>query len=223
MPAGASGSAAPSQLDVGQAISYGWRGFSANIGPLAVIGLVVLSINIALNWLGRAFDSTFLSLLLGIVSWLISLIIGLGFIRAALAIVDGRRPTLDVLLSTDGLLTYAIASILVGILVVVGFVLCIIPGLIAAYLLWFFGYAIVDGPDEPGSPRRDPIAAMSRSYQITSANVGSLLLLAIVCILLNIVGAILCGIGLLVSLPVTAIAAAYGWRVLTNGVVAAKL
>ena len=122
-----------------------------------------------------------------------SLIIALGFIRAALVIVDGRRPTLDVLLSTDRLLPYAIASILVGLLVVVGFVLCIIPGFIAMFLLWFFGYAILDAPDEPGSPARDPIAAMRRSYELASANVGSLLGLAMLCIVINIGGALLCG------------------------------
>ncbi len=74
----------------------------------------------------------------------------------------------------------------------------------------------------PGRPARDPIAAMKRSYELASANVGSLLGLAVLCIVINIAGALLCGIGLLVSLPVTAIATAFAWRVLTHGVIAAQ-
>lgn len=220
LPPGQSAGAVAGTLDAGQAIGYGWKGFVNNIGPLALIAVVVLAINLVMGWISRAFNNTFMDLIIGFVSWVVSLIIALGLIRAALAILDGRRPTPEVLLSTDRLLPYAIASIIVGIIVFVGLILCVVPGLIATFLFWFFGYAVVDAPDEPGSPARDPIAAMKRSYEVASANVGSLLLLAILCVLINILGAILCGIGLLVSLPVTAIATAYAWRVLTHGVVA---
>ena len=61
---------------------------------------------------------------------------------------------------------------------------------------------------------------MRASYEITSNNVGSLIVLAILCILLNIAGFLLCGIGLLVTIPVTAIAIAYAWRYFSHGVIA---
>jgi uncharacterized membrane protein len=63
---------------------------------------------------------------------------------------------------------------------------------------------------------------MRASYEITSKNVGSLIVLVILCILLNIAGALLCGIGLLVSMPVTAIAFAYAWRYYSHGHIAAQ-
>lgn len=163
-----------------------------------------------------------LNVLLNLISWLVSLIIGLGLIRAALAILDGRKPEVGDLLSTDRLLPYVIASILFTIATVVGFVLCIVPGFVVIYLFWFFGYAIVDSPEQPGAPATDPVAALRTSYSITSANVGSLLLLAISCIALNLLGTLLCLVGLLVSIPVTALAAAYAWRVLTGGLVASQ-
>jgi hypothetical protein len=37
-------------LDAGSAISYGWNGFKANIGPLALIALVVMAVNVVMGW-----------------------------------------------------------------------------------------------------------------------------------------------------------------------------
>jgi uncharacterized membrane protein len=156
------------------------------------------------------------------VSSFVSLIISLGLIRAALVILDGQRPEIGDLLSTKDIVPYIVASLLVTMVVFVGLLLCLIPGLIAGFLLQFYGYAIVDRKVDAYqvAPQSDPIGAMRASYEIVSKNVGSLLLLAILSIMLNIAGALVCGIGLLVSLPVTAIAIAYAWRVLSGGVVA---
>lgn len=209
-------------LDVGTAIGYGWNGFKANIGPLAIIAVVVLAVNIVMGWVQTSTDSAFLNFMLSLISSFVSLVISLGLIRAALVILDGQRPELGDLLSTKDIVPYIVASLLVTIVVFVGLLLCLIPGLIAGFLLQFYGYAIVDRKVDAHhvAPQSDPIGAMRASYEIVSKNVGSLLLLAILSIMLNVAGALLCGIGLLVSLPVTAIAIAYAWRVLSGGVVA---
>jgi uncharacterized membrane protein len=98
----------------------------------------------------------------------------------------------------------------------------VIPGLIAGFLLQFYGYAIVDRRVDVTSvaPNADPIGAMRTSFEVVSKNVGQLLLLAIVVFVINLVGVLLCGLGLLVTLPVTAIAIAYAWRFFTGGVIA---
>ena len=95
-----------------------------------------------------------------------------------------------------------------------GLLLCVIPGLFLAFMWQFYGYTIADG-DTP-----DPIGALTRSWNLVKDNVGSLLVLARVLLLLNFLGALLCGIGLLVTLPVTAIAVAFAWRTVTGGRVA---
>ncbi|HEX6888563.1 MAG TPA: hypothetical protein VF143_10705 [Candidatus Nanopelagicales bacterium] len=209
---------------MGTALSYGWNGFKNNLGSIAVIALAVLVANLVVNLLSRMVnDSFFFSVLMSGISIFVSLVIGLGLIRAALEIVDGRRPDLGALLSTDGVGTYLIASVLVSIVVFVGFLLCIIPGFIAGFLLQFFGYAIVDGRQGGTAPaviESDPVGSMRTSFEITSKNVGSLILLAIVCFAINLLGAFLCGIGLIVTLPVTAIAIAYAWRFFTSGRIA---
>jgi len=51
--------------------------------------------------------------------------------------------------------------------------------------------------------------------------VGTIILFDLAAIALLIVGALLCGVGLLVAWPVVLIAAGFMWRRLTNGTVGA--
>jgi len=215
-------------FSVGEAFSYGWSGFKNNIGPLLIIGLVLLAVNVVLallapnTWLdGSGGLFSVWGVLFNIIQWIVTLIIALGLIRATLAILDGRAPSVDDLLSTRNIVPYAIASILVGIIVGVGILLCIIPGLIAGFLLQFYGYAIVDtrSPDA-GTQSADPIGGMKRSYQVVSKNIGSLILLGLMLLLLNFGGALLCGIGLLVTIPISMIATGFAWRFFSGGAIA---
>jgi uncharacterized membrane protein len=210
------------QFAAGDALAYGWNGFKNNIGPLALIALVVLAANIVTNWLQWGTDSFSLGLIMNLASAFISLVISLGLIRAALVILDGQKPEIGDLLSTKDLVPYIVASLLVTLLVGVGLLLCFIPGLIAGFLLQFYGYAIIDRRVDASTvaPQSDPIGAMRASFEITSKNVGSLIVLAILSFLLNLAGLLLCGVGLLVTIPVTAIAIAYAWRFFTRGVIA---
>lgn len=210
-------------FSIGDAIGYGWRGLMNNLAPLVLIALVALLANGMVNLLQRAGGhGWFWTILTTVIATFVSLVISLGLIRAALAITDGRRPELPDLLSTDGIGVYLVASLLVSLIIAVGLVLLIIPGLIAGFLLEFYGYAIVDRRVDAGSSaaNADPIGSMRASFEVVSRNFGQLLLFALACLGLNIFGALLCGVGLLVSLPVTAIALAYAWRYFSGGVIA---
>jgi uncharacterized membrane protein len=204
------------------AITYGWRGFTANIAPLAIIGLVLLVVSILTNFLTIGFDSWLLDLVASAVALFISFMISLGLIRAALIIVDGGHPTLDQVVSTRDLGPYIVASLLVSVIVTIGLLLCVIPGIVAGFLLQFFGYAIVDGKTASGAPQSSPIGALRTSFEVVTANFGPLILLALLCFVVNVAGLLLCGVGLLVSLPVTSIAIAYAWRHFSGGRIAAQ-
>lgn len=201
-------------LDPMEAISYGWKGLTKNLGPLVLIGLVVAAIWLGMFLVGLFLDSWFLQLTWNIVTTVITLIVAMGLIRAALAVVDGRTPEVGMLFHSDNFVPYLVASILVGLSVGLGFILCFIPGVILAFLFAFYGYAIVDGRVSDG------IEAMKTSWNLVSANVGPLLLLAILVFSINLVGFVLCGIGLLFTYPLTAIAIAYAWRRVSGGSVA---
>ncbi len=203
------------KLDPTEAISYGWNGLTKNLGPLVLIGLVVAAVWFGMFLVGLfVLDSLLLQLTWNILATVVTLIVAMGLIRAALAVVDGRTPEVGMLFHTDNFVPYLVASILVGLSVGVGYVLCFIPGAILAFLFAFYGYAIVDGRASDG------IEAMKMSWNLASANVGQLLLLFILVFLINLGGLVLCGVGLLFTYPLTAIAIAYAWRRISGGAIA---
>lgn len=198
-------------LDAGAAISYGWSALKKYIGPFLLIALVIIVVQIALSAVGLAFENYFVSMTWNILTWVIGLVLAMGLIRAALAVLDGREPEVGMLFQTDSLGAYLVASILVGLLFGVGLILCVIPGLIVLFLFAFYGYAIVDGRTN------DAIESMKMSYQLVTKNAGSLLLLFILAVVINVVGALLCLVGLLATYPLTAVAIAYAWRTISGG------
>ena len=96
---------------------------------------------------------------------------------------------------------YFLASLLVGLIVVCGLILLIIPGI---YLILRFSmtrFAVVDGAGVNES--------LSLSTKLTGGVKWHLLGFFVVLILLNIVGALLLLVGLLVTMPVSMLAAAH--------------
>ncbi len=212
------------RLDIGKALSYGWTGFTKNLGAVLLIVLVVVVVNVGINALGLVFDNQFVTFVLSLVGFVVGLIITVGLIRAALSITDGDQPTLGEVFSGDRVVPYAIAALVLGaafaVINVFGAITIIllpvtlIVTLVLGFFVQFFGYAIVD-------ERAGAFDGISRSFNLVKENLGELILLWLVALGINILGALLCGVGLLVTIPLTAIAWAYAWRTLTGGRIAA--
>jgi hypothetical protein len=206
------------------ALGYAWKAFTANIGPLIIIGLVIFGVNFVIQLLQYSFDSWILRTVANAAAIFLSLVLALGLIRATLIIVDGRSPKVEDVLSTKDLSSYIVASVLVWLLTFAGFLLCVFPMFIVIYLFQFYGYAILDKKSDEvdGVPSSDPVGALRTSMQITTAHIGELLLLLILLFAINLIGGLLCGLGLIVSIPVSYIALGYAWRHFTNGPIAAQ-
>jgi hypothetical protein len=203
-------------FSTGEAIGYGWRGFTQNVGPLLLLAFVVIAIQAILGIIGARLQTTVGIVLFNIVSAIVGYILTVGIIRAALAVVDGRRPEVGMLFRGQGVIDYILASIIVALAVTVGLVLCVIPGLIVMFLFQFYGYATVDEPHRVGA-----LEALSTSTRLARDNVGPVLLFDLAAIGVLILGALLCGVGLLVAYPVVIIAGAFVWRRLLRGHIAA--
>jgi len=199
---------------VGEAVNYGWQGFTKNIGPLVVIALIILAIQIALSVIGYGIDSYWGRGIYNVFTTAVGFVITVGLYRAALMILDGRKIVLGELFSGPAVVNYFLASLLAGIIIGVGFLLLFVPGVIAAFLLQFVGFAAVD------RYRDGPVAALTHSFNVVKDNVGTIILFDLAAIGLLIVGALLCGVGLLVAWPVVLIAAGFMWRRFTNSTVA---
>jgi len=206
-PPPASGQPAGSpRFDIGTALSYGWNGTVKNLGAIIVLVLVMFGVTIGLNLVSQGVDNLILSLVVSGVGFVVSLMISVGLVTAALAIVEGRKPEVSMLFQGDHLIPYLIASLLVGLMFIVGFVLCIIPGLLVMFFTYFYGFFIVDkgmGPTE----------GISASYELVKGNVGQLLGFLLVSLILVLVT---CGL----AWPIVWIAGAYVYKTMLGEPVA---
>ena len=98
-------------------------------------------------------------------------------------------------------------ELLVGLIVLVGFVLLIVPGVIAILAYMFVQYLVID-------KGLGPIEALKESARITRGSRWELLFLLLIVFVLNILGAVALLVGLLVSIPVTALAMVHAYRTL---------
>jgi hypothetical protein len=213
------------QLSVGAAISYGWEKFKANWGVWVGISLIAVIISVVVQLPFGGFDGGFgtgdmdsgfgagsliLSMIGLVVSFVVGALIQAAFVRGALHELNGNKPNFGAFFQFGNIAQVFVASLIVGAITSIGYLLCVIPGVIVMFLTWYTLTFVLD-------QNQDATTAIKSSFNLTSQNVGPLLLLALACVGLNIVGALLCLIGLLVSGPVTLIAATYAYRFLVNG------
>jgi uncharacterized membrane protein len=201
------------QLDVGDAVSYAWKKFQQYAGPLILIVLIVVIVNLVGAILRFTIDSFIVGALVAVLFWIVGQIVTIGVINASLMVTRGETPEPGKAFNTEYLGPFIIGSILYGLIVLIGLILCIIPGIIAAFMLSFYGFYILDR----GLSATD---ALTASFNMVKDNFGKVFLVILVAFVINFIGAILCGIGLLVTAPLCWIILAYAYRKLNNEPVA---
>lgn len=213
-PYAAGGAGGGGRLDVGAAISYGWKKFTENPGPFVLLVLAVFVVNLLFAIFRTIMTASssgntglMISFVLAIVGIVISFIVQAGVWRAGLAVTRGGQPAVSQFTETDNLGPYVLTSIVVGIGAAVGFFLCFIPGII---WLIFTAYAPLLAIDKGVGPGE----AISKSIDWVKSQFAVVGVLLLVCWLLYFIGAILCCIGLLVTIPVALVAITYSYKVL---------
>ncbi len=215
---GGYGGAPAPQWRVGEAVGFGWRTFSANVGPILLAMLVLLVVNVALQGLGSAFgDNIPLTLVFGVIGWVVGTLLSAGVIRGALDLTEGRgirEDFIKALFSPPKLPQVLLLGLVNGVLITVGLLLCILPGLVAIVLTSFSVYFLVDRPE------LDAIGSLKASVSLVTANLGSVLLWMLTCLGLVIAGTLACVVGLLAALPVVYLGTAFTYKRLTGQPVA---
>ncbi len=242
---GTPASSAASGTSIGDAFNYGWAKFQANVGPIliaALIGFVILIVLVIVWFIVNAvaFAATtschtdaatgfqvchtsgggFFTLLISYAIFGLLYILGLALfqmalIRASLFIVNGEVPLeLGRMFSTDQIGPYILASIVFAIGAGIGYFLCFIPGLIFVFFAQWYGYFLI-------GKQMAPVDSIKASFTFVNSNIGTLVGFYIACLVAYFIGALLCGIGLLVAVPVVIIAQGFMWRRLQGEPVAA--
>jgi uncharacterized membrane protein len=219
-PYGGAGGGSMPQLDVGAALSYGWKKYTENLGQFIILMIAVFVASVVLGIIRGILtpDSTgFLafiwSALLGVTYYVISSIIQAGVLRAGLGVTKGQAPSVSQLTETSNIANYILTVILVGLGLFIGLILCVIPGII-----WFFltAYAPIVALDKGVGP----VDAIMTSINWVKERPGPVLGILIVSYLIYLVGICFFCIGLLVTAPVALVAIIYSYRALNNEPVA---
>ncbi|MFV0317939.1 MAG: hypothetical protein ACK5O2_13395 [Microthrixaceae bacterium] len=225
-PAQPYGAGGGQQLDVGTAISYGWNKFTENVGPflMLVIGvfvaIVVVSV-IAQFALVPAISGDDASLVLATIGFAVgmflqiavSVIVQIGMYRAGLGVTEGRTPAFSMFTDSTNIGPYILTAIVVALGAMVGYILCIIPGIIWIFFTSFAPLRALDKGEGPGD-------AIRGSIDMVRNNLGQVFLILLVSYLIYFAGAILCGVGLLVSIPVALVAICWTYKVIDGQPVA---
>lgn len=194
-------------------LRFGWDTFKKR--PWYLIGVFLLTTvgsSLLSQIITKGGDSggTLLAVVAFVVNFAVNMLVGLGLITfilkaheavEAVTLADLWRPSL--------FWNYATASIIYGVIVGIGLVLLIIPGIIFMLMYWFTCYIVVD-------QGFSPIDALKESARITRGHRWDLFLLFLAVVALNIVGAILLFVGLLISVPVTMLAVVHAYRTLVR-------
>jgi uncharacterized membrane protein len=178
--------------DIGACISAGVNGFKNNpVTHIVAVLLVAIIGNVSFG------------LLLGPMM--------VGYMRL-IGIEDagGKAESGDVFKGFDDFVPALLAVLLGGIIVSIGFMLCILPGVLIMALVPTAAYLVAVG-------EKDGINALKRAWAAVKDNLIGSCLCALVLSIIGSLGAILCGIGILITLPITFVGMYHMAKQLTDG------
>ncbi len=149
-----------------------------------------------------------------LVTPLIDLFVGIAIVAISLVIASGKKPTFEDLFESFKTYKitfhYFVASLLVLLSVILGTILLILPGIYLAVRLQFYKFLIVE------NETMSPTHALKESMRITKGKFWKLFGFVILIILLNLLGLLCLGIGLLITIPVSILAHAFLYKKLTS-------
>ena len=192
---------------IGEAWAVVQQNLGAWIGATAIYLVIGVILNVLQRKLGTHVDasgqlagSSAMGLLLGLVSVIVGAVFAAGFVKMALKQLRGENPSAgDVLSATDAVLPVIGFNLLSGIIIGIATIFCIVPGFIMSGLLMLGVPLIVDG-------KGGTMEGLSRSFAALKPHWVGALVFVLALIVVNIIGAIPCGLGLLITIPISAIA-----------------
>ena len=204
-PAGAMGGA---PMSVGDGLSWAWSKFKDNalilvvgFGVWAILSNLGFDSRVELN--GEEYGFSYGIPFWGYVAPVVRLFSAIVAANMSLKVASGRQLEWNDIFSFPNFGASLLASFLTAVATGVGLLLCFIPGIIMAFLLYYSVYFTVD-------KGVDGIAGMKASWATLSSHVGELFPFALTGVGLYFIGGITL-IGWLVTVPLVALLSAYSY------------
>ncbi|WP_155820853.1 YciC family protein [Gordonia hirsuta] len=210
------------RADFGQALTWSWQVFSRRPGPMVLPGLLMLAstlvgiilIVVALLWMfgdsfvydeyGMEVASTtdfvvnaggvVLLVLAGLLMAIATPYLQGAVLSGVLKVSDGTPVSARDFLVPVRFGAFLVTVVLTAIVVMIGFVLLVIPGLLAIFALQYAPVMVLD-------QKKSPIQAMTASARLAFAKPGDSVLVAILHYVFGYVGSLAFGLGAIVTLP----------------------
>lgn len=190
---------------ISECLRDGWNTFKANWPFVLGVSIVMFAIQFAggmlTGWLeGQGQGDSGIVGLLNLVFTIINLIVGMGWIYILIKLIRNQTATInDLFAKTSVAIKYIAGVILYALIVFGGMLLLIIPGIYFAIKYAFAPYLIID-------KGVGPIDALKMSAVMTKGVKWELLGFHLIVLVINVLGLLALGVGLLVTTPVTALA-----------------
>ncbi len=196
---------AEKRVDIGECFSYGWKALQQNLVFHILVGvlfvLVYAAVNILGSLVGGGLDGApVVQALFGLAQTFLSLSVTscflLGYFHALSKIDAGADPELgDLFSQVDKLVPAVLTSVLCSVLITLGVLCCILPGVILIPLYPTALYLVYKGES-------DSIRALKKAW----AELRGELVMAIITMLslgcVAFLGLLACGVGALVTIPI---------------------
>lgn len=199
-------------IDILGLIRYGWETYKVYLSFMIGVMITYIVLGVVPQFYFSIFDPEITGWgqrIFALLLYFLQIWIAVVFIKVTLLMIDDQlEGAHDMLTSLRIILVYFITNFLFMIMVLIGFLLLIVPGVYLYLRYQFFDYRIIEG-------ETNPLNALMWSYYRTEGIALELFLLELVVWGLNIAGFLLLGVGLLVSYPVTMLAKAVVYRSLT--------
>jgi uncharacterized membrane protein len=182
--------------------------------PVLVIGIAVLVISFVVRLIivGSMTDSgsnlgtvLLAAAIAGGITSLITQVLAAGLYKGGADVADGRDVQLGGLFEGWDKVQVIVAAVIIGVLTLIGTLLCYFPALIVGYFTQFTLLFIVD-------KNLSATDAIRASFRLCVDNLGPTILWYLLALITVIVGAVLCLVGLLVAIPVVLVGLAYTYR-----------
>tara|TARA_R110002095_G_C4250867_1_gene240060 strand:- start:3310 stop:4317 length:1008 start_codon:yes stop_codon:yes gene_type:complete len=220
----------PRVFSIGAVLSRAWEVYKANLGMVLAVPLLAggiyfvasIVIGIASAVIGAVLAGGVgndvaplvqipVALVQNLIIYSIFFYLQLGGQLVFLQIVRGESPDLSVMFNGGPFFwRMFLCSMIYGILIFVGMILLIIPGIVVALMFWPFSFILIDR-NLPG------IESFSESRKVTSGNLLNLLGLSLALGGISILGGIVTlGIGLIFIMPFTYMAQTVAYAEMTS-------
>lgn len=199
------------KLSVGECLKKGWETFKSRPWFFVGVTLIMVLVQVFGGWAQEAFRGP-----IGfIISLIVSTLLYAGILNLFLiAHDDASKASYKDLWNPKPFVNYLLVSLLLVVVISVGILLLVVPGIFAMLVFFFAGYVVID-------KGMGPIKALKESARLTKGNRFNILLLFLAMLGLTILGMIPFFLGLFVVAPVVAVASVHAYRTLSGGEVAA--